>query len=386
MDIKCPHCNTVFDLDENLADHIRSQIRTKTFEQDLNKRIAILQKGQDAEIQLRVETAISAERASCQKKIDKLRTQYESARSEADQAKAEIAVQKAENTLAVKQAVFDTKAEYSEKLSQLESDKKAVEHERDYYKDLKSRMSTKMVGETLEQHCEIEFNKIRMAAFPLAEFGKDNLVSSQSGSKGDYIFREYDEDGAELISIMFEMKNEMDTTATKKTNAHFFKELDKDRREKKCEYAVLVSLLESDSELYNQGIVDVSYQYDKMYVVRPQFFIPIITILRNAALKSISIRRELHELQVQNVDLCNFEANLCEFKDKFGYNYTQASKRFEEAIAEIDKSIDHLQKTKSALLASQRQLRLANDKVDTITVKKLTENSPSIRAKLADLS
>lgn len=250
-------------------------------------------------------------------------------------------------------------------------------------KDLKAKLSTKMVGETLEQHCEIEFNRLRATAFPLAYFEKDN--DARTGSKGDYIFRDLDEVGTEIVSIMFEMKNENDETATKKKNEDFLKELDKDRNEKGCEYAVLVSLLEPDNELYNAGIVDVFHRYPKMYVVRPQFFIPIITLLRNAAMKSLQYKSELALVKSQNIDITNFENQLDSFKDAFGKNYDLAARRFKTAIDEIDKSIDHLQKTKDALLGADRNLRLANDKAQDVTIKKLTRGNPTMAAKFAEL-
>ncbi len=252
-----------------------------------------------------------------------------------------------------------------------------------FYKDFKARQSTKMVGESLEQHCEIEFNKLRSTAFPLAQFGKDN--DARSGSKGDYIYREFDEDGTEIVSVMFEMKNEGDETATKKKNEQFFKELDKDRREKGCEYAVLVSLLEADNELYNGGIVDVSYAYPKMYVIRPQFFIPMVTLLRNAAMNALAYRRELAQMRNQNVDITNFEQELDEFKSGFARNYDLASRKFQTAIEEIDKTITHLQKTKEALLSSENNLRLANNKAEELSVKKLTRKNPTMKAKFAAL-
>ena len=248
---------------------------------------------------------------------------------------------------------------------------------------MKARLSTKMVGETLEQHCETEFNRIRATAFPKAYFEKDN--DSRTGSKGDYIFRDSDDAGTEIVSIMFEMKNENDQTATKKKNEDFFKELDKDRNEKNCEYAVLVSLLEPDSELYNTGIVDVSHRYRKMYVVRPQFFIPIITLLRNAAQNSLKYKKELALVKEQNIDITNFESELEAFKTGFARNYELASKKFKTAIEEIDKTIDHLQKTKDALLGSENNLRLANNKADDLTVKKLTKGNPTMAAKFAEL-
>ena len=251
------------------------------------------------------------------------------------------------------------------------------------YKDFKSKLSTKMIGESLEQHCEISFNQLRATGFKDAYFEKDN--DARTGSKGDYIFRDYDSEGGEFISIMFEMKNEADTTSTKKKNSDFLKELDKDRREKKCEYAVLVSLLEPDNELYNNGIVDVSHCYEKMYVIRPQFFIPIITLLRNAALNSIDYKRELAVIKAQNIDVANFEAEMNDFKEKFSKNYRLASERFHKAIEEIDKTIDHLQKTKEALLASDNNLRLANNKAEDLSIKKLTKNNPTMQAKFAEL-
>ncbi len=248
-----------------------------------------------------------------------------------------------------------------------------------FYKDFKAKQSTKMVGESLEQHCEIEFNRYRMTAFPNAQFGKDN--DATSGSKGDYIYREFDEHGNEIISIMFEMKNENDETATKKKNEHFFKELDKDRRNKKCEYAILVSMLEADNELYNDGIVDVSYMYEKMYVIRPQFFIPIITLLRNAALNSLQYKQEAALMRAQNIDITNFEEDLDTFKTSFAKNFELASRRFKTAIDEIDKTITHLQKTKDALLSSENNLRLANNKAEDLTVKKLVKNNPTMKEK-----
>lgn len=252
-----------------------------------------------------------------------------------------------------------------------------------YYKDLKAKMSTKMIGETLEQHCENEFNKLRSTGFQAAYFEKDN--DARTGSKGDYIYRDYDENGLEYISIMFDMKNEMDETATKHKNEDFLKELDKDRKEKNCEYAVLVSLLEADNELYNNGIVDVSYRYPKMYVIRPQFFVPMITLLRNAAMNSLDYQKELALVKNQNIDISNFENDLLDFKEKFGRNYRLASEKFGKAIGEIDKTIDHLNKVKEALLSTENNLRLANDKADGLTVKKLTANNPTMAAKFEEL-
>jgi len=260
---------------------------------------------------------------------------------------------------------------------------KMKDDEIEKYKNFKLQLSTKMIGESLERHCENEFNKIRATGFQRAYFEKDN--DAKSGSKGDFIFRDYDEDGTEIISIMFEMKNEADATASKHKNEDFFKELDKDRREKNCEYAVLVSMLESENEFYNSGIVDVSYRYEKMYVVRPQFFIPIITLLRNAGLKSLEYRKRLEEVKSQNIDISNFENEMNEFKNSFGRNYRIASDKFKKAIEEIDKTIDHLKKTKDALLSSENNLRIANDKAEDLSIKKLTRKNPTMAAKFAEL-
>ena len=285
---------------------------------------------------------------------------------------SEITLAKQEKELSEKQI----KEQYESKL-------KDKEEQINYYRDLKTKMSTKLVGESLEQHCQNQFNQIRMAAYPNAYFEKDNDASS--GSKGDFIFRENDENGNEIISIMFEMKNESDTTATKHKNEHFFKELDKDRNEKKCEYAVLVSLLEADSELYNSGIVDVSYQYKKMYVVRPQCFLSIISLLRNASLNAMAYKKELAIVKSQNIDVTNFEDKLLDFQDKFSNNYRLANERFTKAIEEIDKTIDHLLKVKEGLLSSDRNLRLANDNLQDLSIKKLTINNPTMREKFDEL-
>jgi len=294
------------------------------------------------------------------------------AEKERDQLKSDLERAKLEKQLAEK----SLKDKYE---TQIKDRDDAIER----LKDMKARLSTKMVGETLEQHCETEFNRIRATAFPKAYFEKDN--DARNGSKGDFIFRDSDESGIEVVSIMFEMKNENDETATKKKNEDFLKELDKDRNDKKCEYAILVSLLESDSELYNSGIVDVSHRYPKMYVVRPQFFIPIITLLRNAALNSLKFKTELALMKEQNIDITNFESELDAFKTGFARNYELASKKFKTAIQEIDKTIDHLQKTKDALLGSENNLRLANNKADDLTVKKLTRKNPTMSAKFTEL-
>lgn len=341
------------------------------------------------------------------KDIEKERS-LNSLNQEIERLKAQVQSNEQAKTLAVASAVSEKKDELVEKdkkIMQLESQLKEAEKDKQlqeqslkdnfavqlkakdteiaFYKDLKTRQSTKMVGETLEQHCEIEFNRLRATAFQNAYFEKDN--DAKTGSKGDYIFRESTPEGIEFISIMFEMKNEMDTTATKHKNEDFFKELEKDRNEKNCEYAVLVSLLESDNELYNTGIVDVSHRYPKMYVIRPQFFISMITLLRNAALNSVQYRKQLAEYKNQNIDISNFEAEINDFKEKFGRNYQLASDKFRKAIEEIDKTIDHLQKTKDALLSSENNLRLANNKAQDLTVKRLTRNNPTMAQKFAEL-
>ena len=286
-----------------------------------------------------------------------------------------------ENKIILKDSEFELKEKSaSEKHAE---ELRLKEEEIAYYKDFKTRQSTKMIGESLEQHCEIEFNKLRATAFPNAYFEKDN--DAKTGSKGDFIYREASEEGTEFVSIMFEMKNEMDTTATKHKNEDFFKELDKDRREKNCEYAVLVSMLEADNEFYNTGIVDVSYKYPKMYVVRPQFFIPIITLLRNASLNSLSYKRELEVMRNQNIDITHFEEDINDFKEKFSRNFRLASEKFQKAIDEIDKTIDHLQKTKDALISSENNLRLANNKAEDLTIKRLTKGNPTMAEKFAQL-
>ena len=311
---------------------------------------------------------------------------------EASSIQKKLAINEAVNTIEKERDALRNQLSESELKHQLESQSLKDRYEAQIYdrdeaivrlRDMKARLSTKMVGESLEQHCETEFNRLRAAAFPRAYFEKDNDASS--GSKGDYIFRDFDEYGNEIISIMFEMKNENDTTTTKKKNEDFFKELNKDRIEKVCEYSVLVSLLEPESELYNSGIVDVSHRFAKSYVIRPQFFIPFITLLRNAALKSIEYKAELALIKAQNIDVTHFEEDLESFKSAFGRNYDLASRRFQTAIDEIDKSIDHLQKTKDALMGADRNLRLANDKAQDVTVKKLTRHNPTMSNKFMEL-
>ncbi len=330
------------------------------------------------------------EAAGNKKEIEKLREQLKKEEEKNQKLQAKLDSSEDKKTIAVMEAVKkveDEKKDLETQLTQEKDREKILLEQKDeqiaYYKDLKTKMSTKMVGETLEQHCEIQFNQLRATAFRNAYFEKDN--DARTGSKGDYIYRETDANGVEIISIMFEMKNEMDETATKHKNEDFYKELEKDRREKNCEYAVLVSMLESDSELFNAGIVDVSYKYDKMYVVRPQCFIPIITLLRNAAMNALSYKQELAVVRSQNIDISNFEENLMNFKDNFGRNYDIAHTHFDKAIDEIDKTIDHLQKVKRELQGSDNQLRIANNKVDDISIKKLTKDNPTMQAMFEEI-
>ncbi len=396
-EIKCPKCGEVFQVDESGYATILAQVRDAEFHKELHERAAQLAREKDdalkiAAVQAQAEKTQSA--AQYMQQIEQLKAQI--AANDKDKQIAVIAAVDAqkEALMQKEQAIMQLQNQLkeAEKDSLLKEQNlkenfnaqlKAKDAAIDFYKDLKTKMSTKMVGETLEQHCETEFNKLRMTAFPNAYFEKDN--DAKTGSKGDYIFRDKTEDGVEFISIMFEMKNEMDTTATKHKNEDFFKELDKDRNEKGCEYAVLVSLLESDSDLYNAGIVDVSYRYPKMYVIRPQFFIPLITLLRNASQNSVQYRRQALELRNQNVDITHFEEKLSDFQEKFGRNYQLASDRFNKAIEEIDKTIDHLQKTKEALLASDNNLRLANNRAQELTIKRLTHNNPTMKQKFAEL-
>lgn len=404
QEIKCPKCGEVFVVDESGYANIVKQVRDKEFAKELQKREEELKDAQQKDLDLvrleqknQLDKALSAkdsELSEKDKKIQELEACIKNndisrnlAVSEAVNAKEKEIAQKNTEIIRLRDQLSnkDTekqlgeeslKREYEAKLKHKDEQLKEKDEQIDYYKDFKARQSTKMVGESLEQHCLSQFNSLRMTAFPTAYFEKDN--DAKSGSKGDFIFRESVE-GTEFISIMFEMKNEMDETATKHKNEDFFKELDKDRREKKCEYAVLVSLLEMDNELYNNGIVDVSYRYEKMYVIRPQFFIPMITLLRNAALNSLKYRQELEAAKNQQLDIAHFEENMNAFKQGFGRNYEIASKKFKTAIDEIDKTITHLQKTKDALLSSENQLRLANNKAEDLSIKKLTKNAPSVR-------
>lgn len=411
-EVVCPHCKKAFKVDEAGFADILKQVRDHEFEQELLERVRLLEKDKESAVKLaeaNTKNALQSEVAKKDAEVAELKAEKELALAELQSKKdAELAELKAklqstetEKKLAVTEAVNivekqrdelanELKGKDAEKLllestlkDKYETELKSKEEMIAYYKDMKAKLSTKMVGETLEQHCEIEFNKLRATAFPNAYFEKDN--DARSGSKGDYIYRETDDQGNEVISIMFEMKNEGDETATKKRNEDFLKELDKDRAEKKCEYAILVSLLESDSELYNSGIVDVSHRHPKTYVIRPQFFIPMITLLRNAALNSLKYKSELALVKAQNVDITNFEDNMNKFKEGFARNYDLASRKFKTAIDEIDKTIDHLQKTKDALLSSENNLRLANNKAEDLTIKRLTRGNPTMAAKFAEL-
>lgn len=396
-EIKCPHCGEVFTIDENAYASIVKQVRDNEFQAELNSRERLFKSEKNsalslAKAQMREENEKSI--FELKQEISRLQAIVDSAQKD-KQLEISKAVMQKDREIADKNAqIIELKGNVQTAQKDIELKESALKAEYDaqlkmkdetiaFYKDLKTKMSTKMVGETLEQHCEIEFNRLRATGFQNAYFEKDN--DARTGSKGDYIFRDKTDDGVEFISIMFEMKNEMDTTATKHKNEDFFKELDKDRREKGCEYAVLVSLLESDSELYNGGIVDVSYKYEKMYVIRPQFFIPIITLLRNAALNSVEYKRQLSDMREQNIDISHFEDDMNDFKEKFARNYDIASRKFKTAVEEIDKTIQHLQKTKENLLSSENNLRLANNKAEELSIKKLTKNNPTMAQKFAEL-
>lgn len=398
QELKCPKCGEVFHVDEQGYAQLVSQIRNKEFEKELKRREEELNAKKDSEMQIvrlqeekKQEEFLAETKAKLldkDKEIAELRAKMTAADTEKKMAVMEALDKKEKElqakvteitTLKSKLEIKDTENELQLKSLKegYETKLKDKEEQIEYYKDFKARQSTKMIGESLEQHCLTEFNNLRMTAFPNAYFEKDNDISG--GSKGDFIFRDY-VDGTEYISIMFEMKNEADETKTKHKNEDFFKELDKDRREKKCEYAVLVSLLEMDSDYYNNGIVDVSYRYDKMYVIRPQFFIPLISLLKNAALNSLQYKQELQIVRNQQLDLVNFEENMEIFKEGFARNFELASRKFQDAIDEIDKSIRQLQKVKEALTSSERNLRLANDKAQDLSIKKLTKNAPSVKA------
>lgn len=425
-EIKCPKCGEYFAIDESGYAAIAREVRDAEFRAALDERL----KSAETERKQATELALNAARAEKDREIATLREENArlAERTRAEESERRLAVEKAltDSRLEIERlrselAAKETAAELAAKTAELEKKEALVNCERQidalnhrlteaekdrelsekslresfelqlrtkdetiqFYKDFKARLSTKMVGETLEQHCENEFNRLRATGFQDAYFEKDN--DARTGSKGDYIYREMTADGGELISVMFEMKNETDTTGTKHKNEDFFKELDKDRNEKKCEYAVLVTLLEPDSELYNTGIVDVSHRYPKMYVIRPQFFIPLITLLRNAAKRAESYRTQLAEVRAQNIDITHFEDDINDFKEKFARNFRLASERFQTAIEEIDKSIQHLQKIKDNLLSSENNLRLANRKAEELTIKKLTAHNPTMAAKFAEL-
>ena len=406
QNIKCPNCGEVFQVDESGEGYTKivQQVRNSEFEKELAEREQVISEKKENEFKLykieneKILQNITAQNelkfAEFKNEIETLKLKLENKEKEKEQA-VTLALGEQQKVFYEKDREIDRlnnvidsfekeniikqnslKARYEDKI-------KFRDEEIERLKDFKARLSTKMVGESLEQHCLNQFNKIRATVFPSAYFEKDN--DSRTGSKGDFIFRESSRDGTEFISIMFEMKNEMETTATKHKNEDFFKELDKDRREKGCEYAVLVSLLEADSDLYNEGIVDVSYRYKKMYVVRPQFFIPIITLLRDAALNSLEYKRELKAIKEQQLDLTNFEENINSFRTDFARNYRLASEKFESAIKEIDKSIERLQKVKDILTLSEKNLRIANDKAEDLTIKKLTKNAPSVRVMFDEL-
>lgn len=418
-DIVCPSCQKVFKVDESSYAEILKQVRDHRFEEELEKRLLLAEREKQNAVQLaeaNIRTKFQEVMAKKEKELTELRAESSNQLAqklaekelEISQMKSRLLNAETEKKLQISEAIKqiekerdglanDLKLKENEKLLVEKSIKeqftntlmvkeetiKMKDEEIARLKDFKLKLSTKMVGETLEQHCENEFNKIRATAFPNVYFEKDN--DARSGSKGDYVYREFDEAGNEIISIMFEMKNENDETATKKRNEDFFAKLDKDRKEKNCEYAILVSLLESENEFYNTGIVDVSHRYNKMYVIRPQFFIPIITLLRNAALNSLKYKAELNMIRNQNIDITNFEEKINAFKDGFARNYELASRKFKTAIDEIDKTILHLQKTKDALLSSENNLRLANNKAEDLTIKKLTYGNPTMKAKFDEL-
>jgi hypothetical protein len=403
-EIICPNCKKPFTIDESSYADISKQIRDHLFDEEIQKRLKFAEDEKQNAILLAEAKLKNILQEDSIKKEKELNDKLSQKESEIAQFKATLANAELQQKLTVTEAVQkiekerDTfandvktkelekqnlesslKEQFTTKMQAAESMLRLKDEEIARIKDMKAKLSTKMVGESLEQHCELEFNKLRSTAFQRAYFEKDN--DARSGSKGDYIYRENDQFGNEIISIMFEMKNESDETATKKKNEDFFKELDKDRNEKKCEYAVLVSMLEKDSELYDTGIVDVSHRFDKMYVVRPNFFIPIITLLRNAAMNSLQYKAELALVKSQNIDITNFEDKMIKFKEGFARNYDLASRKFNEAIQGIDKTIKELEKTRAALVSSENNLRLANEKTDELTIKKLTHNNPTMKAK-----
>ena len=414
-EIKCPNCGTIFKIDETEYDSIVKQIRDKEFEKEISLREQEHTKDKEsaiklAEAHLREELTkqVTERDLEITNLKNELKTKEEQTQSKLEQEykdelnkkdleiselKNKIKLQESKNELEIQKAITEKDKRISDLSSELvvkskefelkqnsikdsyESKLKDKDEQIAYYRDFKAKQSTKMIGESLEQHCSIEFNRLR-PLFKNAYFDKDN--DARTGSKGDFIFRDFDDEGNEIVSIMFEMKNEADTTATKHKNEDFFKELDKDRKEKKCEYAVLVTLLEADNDYYNDGIVDVSHFYDKMYVIRPQFFIPLITLIRNLANKSLEYKKELEIIKNQNIDITHFEENINAFKEGFGRNYRLASERFAKAIEEIDKTIDHLQKTKEHLLKTDDNLRLANNKAEDLSIKKLAHNNPTV--------
>ena len=417
--VKCPNCKEVFKVDDSVYTNIVKQVRDQQFQEEVSNRLAIAENEKKSAVEIAEQKLINNYQQQLANKQREIEVLTQKSKSELIQelSKKDEAINSLEATLgkidAKKQLELSQAVSQVEKAKdQLENDLKAKDLEKELLqksltekfnnklkykdetlklkddeivrlKDHKQKLSTKMIGETLEQHCEIEFNKLRATAFQNAYFEKDNDASG--GTKGDYVFKETDHNGNEIVSIMFEMKNEGDETATKKKNEDFFAKLDKDRRDKGCEYAVLVSLLESDNEFYNTGIVDVSHKYEKMYVIRPQFFIPIISLLRNAGMKSLEYKEELAIMRNQNIDITNFEDKINEFKTGFARNYDLASRKFMTAISEIDKTISHLEKTKAALLSSENNLRLANNKADDLTIKKLTYGNPTMKEKFEGL-
>lgn len=376
MQIKCPECGKVFDLSGSDADEIRQQIRNHELEKEVKRRVDQFKETQDAKQELAVKEAVSKER-------EKYTAELESARRKQHDAEIQAKTEKESAQIRLDKAVLETEKKFTEQLSEKDAEIKAKTVEAEYYRDLKARMSTKMVGESLEQHCHDEFEKLRATAFRFDYFEKDNEVSS-SGSKGDFVYRAYTPDKMELVSIMFEMKNEMETTEKKHKNEDFFKELDKDRREKDCEYAVLVTMLEADSELYNQGIVDVSHRYEKMYVIRPQFFIPFITMIRNEAARREDMTRQLATMAEQNVDVLNLRNAIEAFKSDVGTSFGHFSTKYQEAMDDIDKAIVALQKTKEAMRLALKHLDTTQRKVDRIEVKKLVKNAPGLASQLEE--
>lgn len=389
-EIKCPKCGTIFQISEQDYDSILKRVRNEEFDKELKVREEVAKKEQEAAIKL-TENAVSKKFSD---EINKRELEIQELRNElkTKELESKLAINKAleeenEKIYELKNKIESNQNEYLLKektlISSYEDKIKTRDEQIAYYKDFKAKQSTKMLGESLEQHCSILFNRIRPMFGSKTYFEKDN--DSKTGSKGDFIFRDYDKDGEEIVSIMFEMKNEADMTATKHKNEDFLKELDKDRKEKKCEYAVLVSLLEIDNALYNDGIVDMSHKYEKMYVIRPQFFIPIITLIRNLSLNCLDYKRKLALVENQHIDISNFEKNINTFKEGFGRNYRLASEKFAKAIEEIDKTIDHLYKTKDALINSENQLRLANNKIDDLTIKKLTHGNETMTKMFEEL-